>query len=112
MKRILAGLVALSVLAGTTAGALAAPHYQYTSQYRGDRGYDRGHNRYDYGNRDYRRGGYIDRSDWDRGRRIDYRAYNLERPARGYEWRYVNGHYVEAAIVGGLIATAIIAAGH
>ena len=111
MKRILGSLVALSVLAGTAVGASAAER-PYTAQYGR---YDDAHRgeRYDYRARDdYRRGDYVQRDDWDHGRRIDYRVYRLPPPRDGYEWREVNGHYVEAAIVGGLIGAAIVAASH
>jgi Ni/Co efflux regulator RcnB len=107
MKRILGSLVALSVLAGSTAGAFAADH-PYTAQHSYS---DSGHRSYN-SHADYRRGQHVRRADWNRARPVDYRAYRLPPPARGYEWREVNGQFVEAAIVGGLIGAVIIAANH
>src|SRR5438270_4282857 len=50
---------------------------------------------------DWRRGGRIERTDWDRGARInDWRRYHLSRPPRGYEWRRVDDNYVLAAAAG------------
>ncbi len=53
----------------------------------------------------------MDRRDWDRGDRIDYREYHLSAPRRGYEWRVVDGNYVLAAVATGVIFS-IIANGH
>jgi Ni/Co efflux regulator RcnB len=55
--------------------------------------------RHDNGrHRGWYKGGRIDRSDWNRGYRInDYRRYHLQRPPRGYEWRRVDNNYVLAA---------------
>ena len=62
---------------------------------------------------DWRKGGRIDRRDWDRGVRIrNYRTYHLSRPPRGYEWRRVDNNYVLAAVAGGLIASVIAASAH
>ena len=69
---------------------------------------NRGHD--NYGHRGWRKGGRIDRYDWNRGRRInDYRRYHLQRPPRGYEWRQVDNNYVLAAAATGLIAALIMA---
>lgn len=59
---------------------------------------------------EWRRGGHIDRGDWDRGRPADWHARHLRRPPRGYEWREVDGNYVLAAIASGVIASVVIAA--
>ena len=60
---------------------------------------------------DWRKGGHIGHDDWNRGERIDYRHYHLQKPPRGYEWRRVDNNYVLAAVAGGLIAS-VIAASH
>jgi Ni/Co efflux regulator RcnB len=62
-----------------------------------------------YGHRNWRKGGRIERHDWNRGQRVDYRRYKLQRPARGYEWRRVDNNYVLAAAATGLIAALVIA---
>ncbi len=73
-----------------------------------DRGYDSGYYRGWRDRSDWRRGGYVARGDWDRGYRVDYRRYHLDRPPYGYEWRRVNDNYVLAAVASGLIASIII----
>jgi Ni/Co efflux regulator RcnB len=62
------------------------------------------------GHHDWRKGGRIERSDWDRGERVsDWHRNHLSRPPRGYEWRRVDNNYVLAAVAGGLIASVILA---
>ncbi len=61
------------------------------------------------GRRNWRKGGRIERHDWNRGQRIDYRRHRLQRPPRGYEWRQVDNNYVLAAAATGLIAALIMA---
>ena len=70
---------------------------------------NRGHD--NYGHRNWRKGGRIERHDWNRGQRIDYRRYKLQRPPRGYEWRRVYNNYVLATAATGLIAALIMANG-
>lgn len=80
----------------------------YDNGWHGRGHYDNGHH---YGWRErseWRRGGYVGRYDWDRGRYIDYRYYHLRRPPYGYEWREVNGNYVLAAVASGLIVSLIM----
>jgi Ni/Co efflux regulator RcnB len=61
------------------------------------------------GHRNWRKGGRIERNDWNRGKRIsDYRRYKLQRPPRGYEWRQVDNNYVLAAAATGLIAALVL----
>ena len=67
-------------------------------------------------------GGYVYHNDWRRGRRMpmdywgrgvvitDYHRYHLVQPPYGYEWRYIDGNYVLAAVATGLIASILIAA--
>jgi Ni/Co efflux regulator RcnB len=56
----------------------------------------------------WRKGGKIERSDWNRGHKVDYRQHKLRKPPRGYEWREVDGNYVLAAAATGLIASIIL----
>jgi len=81
--------------------------------YRGDA------NRYDM-NRDgrggyvrhdeWRKGYHLRHEDWDRGRRVDdWRAHQLRRPPRGYEWRQLDGNYVLGSINTGVISMTIMA---
>ncbi len=56
----------------------------------------------------WQRGQRIERNDWDRGSRVDYRQHHLSEPPRGYEWRQVDGSYVLAAVAGGVIADVIL----
>jgi Ni/Co efflux regulator RcnB len=49
----------------------------------------------------------MDRNDWDRGERVDYRKHQFRRPPRGYEWRQVDGQFVLGAIATGMIAQII-----
>ena len=67
--------------------------------------------RHDNGrHRGWYKGGHIDRSDWNRGQRVnDYRRYHLQRPPRGYEWRRVDNNYVLAAAATGLIMSLMLA---
>ena len=57
---------------------------------------------------EWRRGSRIDRDYWRRGASVDWRAHHLRRPPRGYEWRYVDGRYVMAAVATGIIADIIM----
>jgi Ni/Co efflux regulator RcnB len=110
MKKILSAAVALSVLAGTAGVASAAPYSgryeqnRYESRYDGryDSRYERGDHR---GHRkQWRKGGRIDRNDWARSKRYDYRRHGLRSPPRGYEWRQTNtGEILLAAVATGLI---------
>jgi len=67
--------------------------------------------RHDNGqHRGWYKGGRIERSDWNRGQRVnDYRRYHLQRPPRGYEWRRVDNNYVLAAAATGLIMGLVLA---
>ena len=78
----------------------------------GDRGYgDRGGGprgaAYGYGRRRWSRGERIDRGEWGRYERVDWRRHHLRRPPPGYEWRYADGQYILAAAATGLIASII-----
>ena len=58
---------------------------------------------------EWKKGYHMKHEDWDRGRPVDYRAYHLQEPPRGYEWREVDGNYVMAAVATGVIASALVA---
>ena len=81
----------------------------FAQEHRDDRRDDH-HDTHRYVRHDeWRKGEHMRREDWDRGQRIDYHRYHLQRPPRGYEWREVDGNYVLGAIATGLIASTIIA---
>jgi len=61
---------------------------------------------------EWHKGAKISHDDWNRGEQVDWHAHHLQAPPNGYEWREVDGNFVLAAVATGLIATAIIAAGH
>lgn len=116
MKRLLGGALALSLLTG--AAAIAQPDHGY-GQGRGDQhGNDRSrevHQRNDerQAQRHWARGQRMPRAYYrDSSRYVDYRAYHLNRPRRGYRWvRTDDNTYAMVAITTGLIA-AIVAADH
>jgi Ni/Co efflux regulator RcnB len=58
---------------------------------------------------EWKKGYKMKHEDWERGQRIDYHAYHLSAPPRGYEWRSVDGNYVLAAVATGVVASAIVA---
>ena len=107
MKRFLTAATAVLIIAGSVGSASAAPRHD-------DRHDNRGPEvRHDNGNhygqhKTWRKGGRIDRSDWNRGARVDYRRHHLRAPPRGYEWRQVDNNYVLAAAATGLIASIIL----
>ncbi len=83
MKRMLSGLAALALLAGT--GIAAADPYPY--------------------HRDWRVG---DRADnWRSWHSVDWRRHHLRRPTRGYEWREYNGNYFQVAIGDGRVGAVV-----
>jgi Ni/Co efflux regulator RcnB len=59
--------------------------------------------------KEWHKGASISHDDWNRGDQVDYRTAHLHAPKRGYEWRQVDGNYVEAAIATGVIASVIVA---
>jgi len=129
MKRLLIATTALTLLVAPISEALAQgwnndrhdngrPGAMTTQHRDNDRrdndrrdNYRNDNNRHDNGrHRGWYKGGHIDRSDWNRGYRInDYRRYHLQRPPRGYEWRRVDNNYVLAAAATGLIMGLVLA---
>ena len=114
MRRLIIAAAAASLLAGSVgAGAASAQPYGHGQDRRDDRHDQRSDQRpgwnNDHGQRhhNWRRGGRIDRGDWSRGQRVDWRSRHLRRPPRGYEWREVDGNYVMAAVATGVIASII-----
>lgn len=112
MKTLSIAVTAMAVAMALGGPVLAQP-YSYDQYNRGDhRGQgDQRANRGWSDHSDWRRGGRVARHDWDRGQRVDYRSHHLRRPARGYEWRQVDGNYVMAAVATGVIASMIMS-GH
>jgi Ni/Co efflux regulator RcnB len=104
MKRFLTAATAVLILAGSVGTVSAAPRHD---DRRDDRRYDQ--RRDNNNHKNWRKGGRIDRSDWNRGKRVDYRRYRLSAPPRGYEWRQVDNNYVLAAAATGLIASILAA---
>jgi Ni/Co efflux regulator RcnB len=126
MKRLLTGALALSLLAGTA--AVAQPYDQrhddrggygqqgYDQQRNDQRGNDRSrevHQRNDERQAQHRwaRGERLPYSYYqDRGHYVDYRAYHLRTPPRGYRWvRTEDNNYALVAVTTGLIASIIAA---
>jgi len=116
-KAILRGVLSVAIFCGSTGAWAQQKDDRHDAQHRDDHHDAPRHDahaaaphfvRHD----DWRKGGRMNRDDWNRGRRLDYRAYRLDPPRRGYEWREVDGNYVMAAIATGLIVTAIIASTH
>ena len=121
MNKLILATAAASLLLG---GAGAASAQWHDHDRNDQQSYDRRDNdrhdngRGDYGRRDasrghgwnnsWRRGGRIDRDYWQRGSAVDWRVHRLRQPPRGYEWRYVDGRYVMAAVATGIIADIIM----
>ena len=64
--------------------------------------------RRDYRAHEWRRGERFERAEWYRYPAVDYRSHHLRAPPRGYEWRYVDGRYILAAVATGIIADIIL----
>ena len=45
--------------------------------------------------REWKPGTKVEKNDWDRGDKVDYKEHHLRRPAQGHEWRLIDGHYVQ-----------------
>ena len=86
-------ILTLALACGSTA-AIAQDHHDNTQYTRHD---------------EWHKGASISHDDWNRGDQVDYRTAHLHAPKRGYEWRQVDGNYVEAAIATGVIASVIVA---
>ncbi|HWU54237.1 MAG TPA: RcnB family protein [Rhizomicrobium sp.] len=114
MKRLLIATTALTLLAAPLSGAFAQGRSDRYDDHRPNAMMVRHDNdrfdRHDNGRHNgWHKGGRIERRDWDRGVRVDYRRYHLSQPPRGYEWRRVDNSYVLAAAATGLIAGLVLA---
>jgi Ni/Co efflux regulator RcnB len=130
MKRLLTGALALSLLTGTAAMAQPDRHDDrggydqrrdndrgaYDQRRDDNRGNDRSrdvHQRNDerWANHHWGRGERMPSAYYqDRSRYVDYRAYHLRAPPRGYRWvRTDDNNYAMVAITTGLIASIIAA---
>jgi Ni/Co efflux regulator RcnB len=125
MKRLLTSALALTLLTGTAAMAQPDRHddhggyNQNRDDHRGGRdndnhGYDRSrevHMRNDQRHAEHRwaRGERLPPAYYqDRSHYVDYRAYHLRAPPRGYRWvRTEDNNYAMVAIASGLIASLI-----
>jgi Ni/Co efflux regulator RcnB len=58
---------------------------------------------------EWKRGYHMNPNDWNRGDRVDYHQYHLAPPPSGYEWRRVDGNFVEAAVATGIVASLVVA---
>jgi Ni/Co efflux regulator RcnB len=102
--RKIATVTALAV-AFSAGAAIAQDHHDDNH---GDNHGNNNHGGYVHHN-DWQKGHRMQSSDWGRGQQVDWHSHHLRQPARGYEWREVDGNYVEAAIATGLIASVIAA---
>jgi Ni/Co efflux regulator RcnB len=117
MKRLLIVTTALSLLAAPLSGAFAQGWNDRHDDRRSNNSMmmqrhdnDRYDNRHDNNRHNWRKGGRIERNDWNRGHRVnDWQRRHLQRPPRGYEWRQVDNNYVLAAAATGLIAALVAA---
>ncbi|MFT4075104.1 MAG: RcnB family protein [Asticcacaulis sp.] len=110
MKRFITA-TALSLVAGSLAFGSAAfaqqDHHDNgrPEQNGGPDHHDNGHKAHP----EWKKGHKMDKADWGRGQKVDYRQHkNLRKPPKGYEWREVDGNYVLAAVATGLIASIIL----
>lgn len=118
MKRMMTASV-ITLMAGSllmNSAALAAPQ-QHGPSHGNDRPSAQNHNdhhddRDDRGwhrKSDFRKGGHVAYSDWQRGKAVDYRKHKrLSKPPKGYEWRQVDNRYILAAVATGVITAIII----
>jgi Ni/Co efflux regulator RcnB len=111
MKRLLIVTTALSLLAAPLSGAFAQNWNDRHDDRRNNNTMQRYDNdRHDNNRHNWRKGGRIERNDWNRGQRVnDWQRRHLQRPPRGYEWRQVDNNYVLAAAATGLIAALVAA---
>jgi Ni/Co efflux regulator RcnB len=114
MKRLLTSALALSLLTGTA--AMAQPDHRDDRGGYDQRGNDRSrevHQRNDarQAQHHWGRGERLPSSYYqDRSHYVDYRAYHLRAPPRGYRWvRTDDNNYALVAITTGLIASIIAA---
>ncbi|WP_367381847.1 RcnB family protein [Stenotrophomonas cyclobalanopsidis] len=103
MKRLIAATLSLTLLATAVSPAMAA---SYGADGRDDH---HGHKHHHDDRRDPPRRGHKLARDH-RGEHVrDYRHHGLHAPARGQEWRKVDGRYVLIAVATGVIADVVLA---
>jgi Ni/Co efflux regulator RcnB len=110
MNSVRKTLSAITLAAVFSTGAAFAQHHDDHQNDHHDDNHGGGHGYVKHN--DWHSGGRINHDDWNRGGQVDWHAHHLQAPRRGYEWREVDGNYVMAAVATGVIASAIIAAGH
>lgn len=79
----------------------------YNQQHQGDRHDDRGQQQQYVEHREWKRGYHMNHGDWNRGQQVNYRAYHLQRPRSGYEWRQLDGNYIMANSRTGVVSVVI-----
>jgi Ni/Co efflux regulator RcnB len=118
INKFAAGIVLPLLLAGTIAPAIAQGPQDHRDGQQDDHNGPARHD--DHGapaphfvrHDEWRQGSRMKGGDWKRGHRLDYRAYHLDPPPPGCEWREVDGNYVLAAIATGVITSILVNAGH
>ena len=79
--------IAASTVALTLAGGIAIAQDHGDQDHHDQSHYVR-HN-------DWKKGSHIQKDDWNRGEQAaDWRAHQLHKPPKGYEWRMIDGQYV------------------
>ncbi len=112
MNRFVIAAAALCLLSGTAAFAQNRDNrFDNNRNDHDNHQNDRHDNNNNHGpsHPNWRKGGHIERNDWNRGSKVDYRSHRLQAPPRGYEWRQVDNNYVLAAVATGVIASIILA---
>ncbi|MBS3650965.1 RcnB family protein [Pseudaminobacter sp. 19-2017] len=111
MKRIAISALALALLAGPTAQAMAAPVQHraggdVVAQYHGSRHHEakRHHHRHQRWHKGHRY------SEWKRHKPVrNYHRHGLRRPVPGHHWIRVGNDYLLVGAVSGLIASIVVA---
>jgi Ni/Co efflux regulator RcnB len=88
MNRTIKSAFALPILAVALSG-LPALSQDHPDQDRHDNATYHHHD-------EWKKGAHIRDEDWNRGDKVDYRTYHLQRPPEGHEWRQIDGNYVLA----------------
>lgn len=99
MKRVRQAVALSALMAVLSTGSVLAQEHHDDRDHHEDHPYVR--------HDEWRKGYHMRHEDWDRGQRVDYHAYHLRTPPRGYEWREVDGNYVLAAVATGIVASVI-----
>ena len=104
MKAFFATAALAALQAGASTASAANYHHDDWNHHSN---YDNNHPNWS-SHSDWRNHGHVSYDDWNRGQQVDWRSHHLRAPPRGYEWRYVDGRYVMAAVATGLIASIIL----